>query len=67
MIRWGTDICNSMELDQGVIASQMGQALYERLGFEVVGEMRVPDDRGAPGFTQRVMARRNEGDLDAAR
>jgi hypothetical protein len=39
----------------GVIASHMGEPMYDRLGFETIGEMLVPAEAGANGFTQRVM------------
>lgn len=52
------ELCEGVGMAQGVIASHMGQPMYARFGFEVVGEMHVPDDAEAEGFTQSVMVNR---------
>ncbi|GAW24786.1 hypothetical protein ANO14919_143800 [Xylariales sp. No.14919] len=54
MLRWGQRLCDQDGIDQGVIPSHMGEQVYLGLGYKVIGEMQVPDDGGAQGFTQRV-------------
>ncbi|RWA04290.1 hypothetical protein EKO27_g10813 [Xylaria grammica] len=54
MLRWGQRLCDQDGIDQGVIPSHMGEQVYLGLGYKVIGEMQVPDDGVAQGFTQRV-------------
>ncbi|KAI3335928.1 hypothetical protein F4824DRAFT_462904 [Ustulina deusta] len=54
MLKWGQRLCDQDGIDQGVIPSHMGEQVYLGLGYKVVGEMHIPDDGIAQGFTQRV-------------
>ncbi|KAI0399863.1 hypothetical protein F4802DRAFT_587731 [Xylaria palmicola] len=54
MLEWGLRLCDQDGIDQGVIPSHMGERVYLGLGYKVVGEMHVPDEGTAQGFTQRV-------------
>lgn len=51
----GQRLADHDEVDQGVIPSHMGEPVYLSLGYEVIGEMTVPDDGEVKGFTQRVV------------
>jgi GNAT superfamily N-acetyltransferase len=54
MLRWSTCSCDQDGVDQGVIQSHVGEPVFLSMGFELVGEMRVPDVGDVRGFTQRV-------------
>jgi hypothetical protein len=54
MLRWSLRLCTQDTVDQGVIPSHVGEPVYLSLGFEVIGEMHVPDEGDTQGFTQRV-------------
>jgi hypothetical protein len=41
-------------VDQGVLPSHMGEPVYLRLGYEIIGEIQVPDDGEVNGFCQRL-------------
>ncbi|GAP84018.2 putative acyl- N-acyltransferases [Rosellinia necatrix] len=62
MLRWGQRLCDQDGVDQGVIPSHMGEQVYLGLGYSVIGEMHVPDDGIAQGFTQRVVVYRARGE-----
>ncbi|KAI0533770.1 hypothetical protein GGR58DRAFT_506011 [Xylaria digitata] len=47
-------LCDQDGIDRGVIPSYMDEQVYLGLGYKVIGEMHVPDDGIAQGFTQRV-------------
>ncbi|KAI1127105.1 hypothetical protein F5Y10DRAFT_243430 [Nemania abortiva] len=55
MLEWGQRLCDQDGIDQGVIPSHMGEQVYVGLGYVRIGEMHVPDDGEAQGFTQRVV------------
>ncbi|UPK93728.1 hypothetical protein LCI18_004663 [Fusarium solani-melongenae] len=55
MLRWGLSLCNRDGVDQGVIPSHVGEPVYLWMGYQVVGEMEVPDDGDVEGFRQRVV------------
>lgn len=54
MLQWGLALCNQDGVDQGVIPSHAGEPVYLSMGYEVIGEMQVPDDGEVQGFSQRV-------------
>lgn len=55
MLQWGLDMMDVDGASQGVIASHMGEPVYKRLGFQVVGEITVDGDDEADGFSLRVL------------
>ena len=55
MLHWGLSLADQDKVDQGVIPAHMGEPVYLSLGYEVIGEMTVPDDGEVKGFSQRVV------------
>ena len=55
MLEWGQRLSDKDVVDQGVMPSHMGEPLYLNMGYEVVGEIHIPDDGDVKGFSQRVM------------
>lgn len=60
MLQWGLRLCNIDAIDQGVMPSHMGEPVYVGLGYEVVGEMHIPNDGEIDGFSQRVVVYKAE-------
>ncbi|KAJ8125442.1 hypothetical protein O1611_g8198 [Lasiodiplodia mahajangana] len=54
MLKWGQRLCDQDGIDQGVIPSQISEQVYLGLGYVRIGEMHVPGDNEAQGFTQIV-------------
>ena len=55
MLQWGLRFCDMDGVYQGVIPSHKGEPLYLKHGYNVVGEIHVPDDSDVEGFSQRVV------------
>lgn len=55
MLEWGLHLSDMDGVDQGVIPSHMGEAVYLGLGYKVIGEIHVPSDGEVDGFSQRVL------------
>nr|POE54283.1 delta(24)-sterol reductase [Quercus suber] len=58
ILQWGLRLADEDALDQGVIPAHMAELVYLRQGYEVIGEMHIPDDGETKGFTQKVALRR---------
>ena len=54
ILQWGLRLCDMDTVDQGFMPSHVGEPLYVGLGYEVIGEIRVPNDGEVDGFSQRV-------------
>ncbi|KAK2589474.1 hypothetical protein QQS21_012850 [Conoideocrella luteorostrata] len=56
LAKWGVDLAKLDEVDQGVLASSMGEALYEHVGFRRISNVHVDGDEEDPkGFDIAVM------------
>ena len=58
MLQWGLRLTVLDAGDQGMIPSHMGKPVYKGLGYEVIGEIHMPDDGEVEGFSQRVLVYR---------
>ena len=55
MLQWGLRLCDKDTCNQGVMPSHLSEPLYVGLGYEVIGEMHIPNDGEVDGFSQRVV------------
>lgn len=58
MLQLGQRLSVMDGVDQGVITSHMGQAVYVGMGYEIIGEITIPGDGEVDGFSQRVLVYR---------
>ena len=61
MLHWGMRLCDHDAVNQGVIPSHRGEPLYIKLGYQIIGEINVPDDGEVEGFSQRVVVYQAKG------
>ena len=61
MLQWGLRLCDMDTINQGVMPSHMSEPLYVGLGYEVIGEIHIPNDGEVHGFSQRVVVYKAKG------
>ena len=65
MLQWALCLSDMDKVDQGVIPSHMGEAVYLGLGYKTTGEIHIPSDGEVDGFSQRVLVyKANDKGLD---
>ncbi|KAH8804576.1 hypothetical protein F5884DRAFT_859200 [Xylogone sp. PMI_703] len=63
LANWGASLIAIDNVDQGVIASRMGDTLFTNLGFEHVGYFHIEGDKEAPdGIDLAILALRKRRD-----
>lgn len=60
LLQWGLRLCDMDAISQGVMPSHMAEPVYVGFGYEVVGEIRIPNDGEVDGFSQRVVVYKAE-------
>lgn len=56
LARWGLRLADIDGVPQGVLASSMGTALFEQIGFKKLTDVTIPGDEDDPkGFSVAVL------------
>lgn len=61
MLQCGLRLCDMDTVNQSVIPSHVVGPLYVALGYEVIGEIHIPNDGEVDGFSQRVIVYKAKG------